>query len=132
MILFAVEILKRSPAIWPSSGRYMMYATFDDRRVGEYKYSVYMKGGRDKDEDLQETDERPQQQKRKKKRRRRRLRRNAKFENTYADSNVEEETSEYYLYPKIRSLKYPKVYGNEFVNIFEPFNDIILLFKYFK
>lgn len=98
----------------------MIYATFDDRRVGEYKYSVYMKGGRDKDEDFQETDERPQQQqsKLKKKRRRRRIRRTAKSSVTYSDMDDEYKTSDYYLYPDIRSLRYPKV-KNKFVNVLE-------------
>lgn len=106
-----VEILKRSPAVWPSSGRYLIYATFDDRRVGEYKYSVYMKGGqqRDKDDDREtEKHSRQQKQQRKKKRRRRRIRRNTKPEMTM-DTRGENEASEYYLYPKIRTIRYPKV-----------------------
>lgn len=103
-----MEILKRSPAIWPSSGRYLMYATFNDRRVGEHKYSVYMKGGeqRDKD-DSKEKHPRQQKQQRKKKRRRRRIRRNVKPES--ATNGKEDEASEYYLYPKIRTVRYPKV-----------------------
>lgn len=106
-----VEILKKSPAVWPSSGRYLMYATFDDRRVGEYKYSVYMKGGRQYDKDDEKENEkhaRQQKQTRKKKRRRRRIRRNAKSE-VKPDTKEEDETSEYYLYPEIRSIRYPKV-----------------------
>lgn len=106
-----MEILKRSPAVWPSSGRYLMYATFDDRRVGEYKYSVYMKGGqqRDKDDDSEtEKHSRQQKQQRKKKRRRRRLRRNTKPEEA-TDTKGEDDTSEYHLYPEIRTIRYPKV-----------------------
>lgn len=103
----SAEILKRSPAVWPSSGRYMMYATFDDRRVGEYKYSVYMKDGRQQDaENDRKTKNHVQQ--RKKKRRRRRTRRNATSEPP-TDAKAASDTSEYYLYPKIRTIKYPKV-----------------------
>lgn len=103
----SAEILKRSPAVWPSSGRYLMYATFDDRRVGEYKYSVYMKDGWQQDaENDKKSKNHVQQQKpqRKKKRRRRRIRRDATSKPSTAS-----ETSEYYLYPKIRTIKYPKV-----------------------
>jgi hypothetical protein len=106
-----VEILKRSPAVWPSSGRYLMYATFDDRRVGEYKYSVYMKGGLQRDtDDGKETENhsRQQKQQRKKKRRRRRIRRNVKSK-VATDKLKEDETSEYHLYPEIRTIRYPKV-----------------------
>lgn len=110
-----VEILKRSPAIWPSSGRYMLYATFDDRRVAEYKYSVYMKGGqqhnKDNDDD-KETDKsftREQKLQRKKKRRRRRIRRYTKTEMPEDVLKEEDKSSEYYLYPKIRTIRYPKV-----------------------
>lgn len=110
MINVTVEILKRSPAIWPSSGRHMLYATFDDRRVGEYKYPVYMKGGLDKDDEPLETDERLKQQqaKHKKRRRRRRIRRNARTDGAYPEDNDEDETLDYFLYPDIRSLRYPK------------------------
>lgn len=106
----AVEILKRSPAIWPSLGRHMLYATFDDRRVGEYKYPVYMKGGRDNDDEPLETDERLKQMqaKRKKRRRRRRIRRSARTDGTYPEADDDDETFEYFLYPDIRSLRYPK------------------------
>lgn len=106
-----VEILKRSPAVWPSSGRYLMYATFDDRRVGEYKYSVYMKGGQQRDKDDGEKTENHSQQlkqQRKKKRRRRRIRRNVNLKEA-TDKIKEDETSEYHLYPEIRTIKYPKV-----------------------
>lgn len=106
-----MDILKRSPAVWPSSGRYMMYATFDDRRVGEYKYSVYMKGGRQFDkEDDRDTEKQVRQKKqtRKKKRRRRRIRRNAKPK-VKPDTKFEDESSDYYLYPEIRTIRYPKV-----------------------
>lgn len=100
-----VEILKRSPAVWPSSGRYLMYATFDDRRVGDYKYSVYAKDGRQDsghDGGSSSPQQKQQELQRKTKRRRRRVRRDAK-------SAEAGETSEYYLYPKIRTMKYPKV-----------------------
>lgn len=106
-----MEILKRSPAIWPSSGRYLLYATFDDRRVGEYKYSVYMKGGRShyKNDDKEiKTHNRKQKQTRKKKRRRRRIKRNVRTE-VKSDTKEEDETSEYYLYPDIHTIRYPKV-----------------------
>lgn len=105
-----MEILKRSPAIWPSSGRYLMYATFDDRRVGEYKYSVYTKGGQQRNNvDSGDTEKHSRQ--RKPKRRRRRLRRNSKPEE--APGMMEDDsTSEYYMYPHIRTLKYPKVSRN--------------------
>ncbi|XP_025409060.1 uncharacterized protein LOC112682616 isoform X2 [Sipha flava] len=108
--LYEMEILKRSPAVWPSSGRYLMYATFDDRRVGEYKYSVYMKGGLQRDtDDGKETENhsRQQKQQRKKKRRRRRIRRNVKSK-VATDKLKEDETSEYHLYPEIRTIRYPK------------------------
>jgi len=97
-----VEILKRSPAVWPSSGRYLMYATFDDRRVGEYKYPVYMKGGRQRDRDA---GKHPRQQKQQRKKRRRR--RDSKLDATA--NTRERDTSEYYLYPEIRTIRYPKV-----------------------
>lgn len=100
-----MEILKRSPAVWPSSGRYMIYATFDDRRVGEYKYSVYTK---EKQQREKETKKHTQQQQRRKRRRRRRIRRNAK-PNVAGDTKYEDETSDYYLYPEIRTIRYPKV-----------------------
>lgn len=106
----SAEILKRSPAVWPSSGRYLMYATFDDRRVGEYKYSVYMKDGRQQDaeNDKKSKSHVQQQKQRKKKRRRRRIRRDATSEPS-TDAKATSETSDYYLYPKIRTIKYPKV-----------------------
>lgn len=99
---FLAEILKRSPAVWPSSGRYLMYATFDDRRVGEYKYPVYMKGNQRRDEDTESRHRQPKQQRKKKRRRR-----NLKFDP--AANTREYDTSEYYLYPKIRTIRYPKV-----------------------
>lgn len=102
-----VEILKRSPAIWPSSGRYLLYATFDDRRVGEYKYSVYTKGGRQRN-NVDDGDTEKHSRQRKLKRRRRRLRRNSKLEEAPGITE-DDSTSEYYLYPHIRTLKYPKV-----------------------
>jgi hypothetical protein len=84
-----------------------MYATFDDRRVGEYKYSVYTKSGRQHDH-ANDSDTEKHSKQRKLKRRRRRLRRNSKPMET---SGMEEDggTSDYYLYPRIRTLKYPKV-----------------------
>lgn len=104
--LYEMEILKRSPAIWPSSGRYLMYATFDDRRVGEYKYSVYTKGGRQRN-NVDEGDTEKHSRQRKPKRRRRRSRRNSKPEES-SSMPEDDSTSEYYLYPHIRTLKYPK------------------------
>lgn len=109
-----MEILKRSPAIWPSSGRYMLYATFDDRRVAEYKYSVYMKSGRQRnnDNDDKETEKLPireQKLQRKRKRRRRRIKRFTKTEMPDDVRKEEDKSSEYYLYPKIRTIRYPKV-----------------------
>lgn len=99
-----MEILKRSPAVWPSSGRYLIYATFDDRRVGEYKYSVYTKGGQQREKETRKHSQ--QQQQRKKRRRQRRIRRNV---DVVDDTKNEDEMSEYYLYPEIRSIRYPKV-----------------------
>lgn len=107
-----MEILKKSSAVWPSSGRYLMYATFDDRRVGDYKYSVYMKNGGPRDEENEnresEKHSRQRKQQRKRKRRRKRTNRNAKLDAT-ADTKKEDKTSKYYLYPKIHTIKYPKV-----------------------
>ncbi|XP_025196099.1 uncharacterized protein LOC112595188 isoform X2 [Melanaphis sacchari] len=104
--LYETEILKRSPAIWASSGRYLMYATFDDRRVGEYKYSVYTKSGRQHDH-VDDDDTEKHSKQRKLKRRRRRLRRNSKPVETLGTTG-DDGTSDYYLYPRIRTLKYPK------------------------
>lgn len=100
-----MEILKRSPAVWPSSGRYLIYATFDNRRVGEYKYSVYTKGEQQHEK---ETRKHQQQQQRKKRRRQRRTNHNAKPDGA-ADAKYDDETSEYYLYPETRTIRYPKV-----------------------
>lgn len=82
-----------------------MYATFDDRRVEEYKYSVYTKGGRQRDP---ADDTEKQARQKKPKRRRRRLRRNAKPE-VPPGMTEDDGTSEFYLYPHIHTLKYPKV-----------------------
>lgn len=85
-----------------------MYATFDDRRVGEYKYSVYAKDGRPSvADDDEETESRVRQPKLQKRKRKRRRRRNARSEPTAQAAG--DEKPEYYLYPKIRSIKYPKV-----------------------
>jgi len=84
-----------------------MYATFDDRRVGEYKYSVYTKGGRQRN-NVDDSDTETHSKQRKQKRRRRRLRRNSKSEEAQGRTE-DDSTSEYYLYPHIRTLKYPKV-----------------------
>jgi len=88
-----------------------MYATFDDRRVGEYKYSVYTKGGQQRDR-VDDGDTEKHTKQRKQKRRRRRLRRNAKPEEA-PGMTENDSTSEYYLYPHIRTLKYPKVINLE-------------------
>lgn len=70
-----------------------------------------MKDGRQQDaENDKKSKKHVQQQKqqRKKKRRRRRIRRNATSDPS-TDAKAASETSEYYLYPKIRTIKYPKV-----------------------
>jgi len=84
-----------------------MYATFDDRRVGEYKYSVYTKIGQQRD-GVDDSDIEKHSKQRKLKRRRRRSRRNSKSAET-PDMTEDDSTSDYYLYPRIRTLKYPKV-----------------------
>jgi len=84
-----------------------MYATFDDRRVGEYKYSVYTKSGRQHN-NVDGSDAEKHSRQRKPKRRKRRLRRNSKPEEA-PDTMEDDSTSEYYMYPHIRTLKYPKV-----------------------